>query len=285
MGVGVQEHEVFAAADAVLARGERPTYERVRAELGRGSPARVGQLLEAWWTQAAKRMAQRLALPAVPDAVAEAFAHAWDVAVGAGQMHAEALVAPERAALADLMAQSEAMAESERTARAALETKLATAEGELAGAHAALVMSDQRNGDLQRQVAALQADQQAFSSRLDAALARHHASAQQAETERAAAASEREALQTHTRHIEDRAATEIDRAREELKRERAEAKGLASRHAEAVRSLKAELAAATKAQLRAETRASAAEAALAAYKAATPRVRKTAPVAHPRAAR
>ena len=33
MAVGVPETEVFAAADRVLARGERPTVERVRAEL------------------------------------------------------------------------------------------------------------------------------------------------------------------------------------------------------------------------------------------------------------
>lgn len=48
MAVGVPEHEVFAAADAVLARGQRPTVERVRLELGRGSPARVGGLVGCW---------------------------------------------------------------------------------------------------------------------------------------------------------------------------------------------------------------------------------------------
>ena len=46
MAAGVPETAVFAAADRVLARGERPTVERVRVELGRGSPARIGQLLE-----------------------------------------------------------------------------------------------------------------------------------------------------------------------------------------------------------------------------------------------
>lgn len=55
MPVGVPETEVFAAADRVLARGERPTVERVRAELGRGSPARIGQLLETWWDALTKR--------------------------------------------------------------------------------------------------------------------------------------------------------------------------------------------------------------------------------------
>lgn len=39
MAVGVPEADVFAAADRVLQRGDRPTVERVRLELGRGSPA------------------------------------------------------------------------------------------------------------------------------------------------------------------------------------------------------------------------------------------------------
>lgn len=40
MALGIPEDEVFAAANAVLARGERPTVERVRLEPGRGSCAR-----------------------------------------------------------------------------------------------------------------------------------------------------------------------------------------------------------------------------------------------------
>lgn len=46
MAVAMPEHDLFAAADAVLARGERPTIERVHLELGRGSPARVGGSLD-----------------------------------------------------------------------------------------------------------------------------------------------------------------------------------------------------------------------------------------------
>lgn len=34
MAIGVPETDVFKAADAVLARGERPTVERVRVEFG-----------------------------------------------------------------------------------------------------------------------------------------------------------------------------------------------------------------------------------------------------------
>jgi hypothetical protein len=54
MAIGGPETDVFAAADAVLARGERPTVERVCLELGRGSPARVGGLLDQWWARLAE---------------------------------------------------------------------------------------------------------------------------------------------------------------------------------------------------------------------------------------
>ncbi len=43
MAVGGPENDVFAAADAVLARGERPTVERVRSELG------ARQSGAGWW--------------------------------------------------------------------------------------------------------------------------------------------------------------------------------------------------------------------------------------------
>jgi hypothetical protein len=43
MAVGGPENDVFAAADALLARGERPTVERVRSELG------ARQSGAGWW--------------------------------------------------------------------------------------------------------------------------------------------------------------------------------------------------------------------------------------------
>jgi hypothetical protein len=53
---GVQVGEIWAAADAVLARGERPTIERVRAHLGRGSPNTVAPMLDAWYASLGKRL-------------------------------------------------------------------------------------------------------------------------------------------------------------------------------------------------------------------------------------
>ena len=149
MAVGVPETEVFAAADRVLARGERPTTERVRAELGRGSPARVGQLLEQWWDRLAKRLAGETQLPELPPAVAEAFKAVWVSATEHGTELAQAAVAQAKGELA----QEQAHLAEERTEWQRI---LDTAQAARSAAEAAVRTAEARLGDLQRLV-----DQQA----------------------------------------------------------------------------------------------------------------------------
>lgn len=57
--IGVQVQDVFEAADRVLMNGQRPTIERVRQDLGRGSPNTVGPHLEAWYQQLGQRLQGR----------------------------------------------------------------------------------------------------------------------------------------------------------------------------------------------------------------------------------
>ncbi|WP_240523507.1 DNA-binding protein [Polaromonas sp. AER18D-145] len=53
---GVQQEEVWAAADALIAAGERPTIERVRLKIGRGSPNTVSPMLETWFATLGPRL-------------------------------------------------------------------------------------------------------------------------------------------------------------------------------------------------------------------------------------
>ncbi|NDZ18984.1 hypothetical protein C7T35_21945 [Variovorax sp. WS11] len=53
---GIQEDDVFAAADALLAEGKRPTIERVRLKIGRGSPNTVSPMLERWFATLGERL-------------------------------------------------------------------------------------------------------------------------------------------------------------------------------------------------------------------------------------
>jgi hypothetical protein len=100
MAVGVPEHDVFAAADVVLARGERPTVERVRLALGRGSPAQVGGLLDQWWARLAERLSGETRLPALPAEVSQAFVAVWQQAIHLAQGVAEQALVQQRQVLA-----------------------------------------------------------------------------------------------------------------------------------------------------------------------------------------
>ncbi|MBN9373622.1 DNA-binding protein [Hydrogenophaga sp.] len=81
---GVQREDVWAAADAVLLAGEKPTIERVRQHLGSGSPNTVGPLLEQWFKHLGRRIQDpgAFAAPAgVPDPVLQAARHFWETAL------------------------------------------------------------------------------------------------------------------------------------------------------------------------------------------------------------
>ncbi|SDC50077.1 replication region DNA-binding N-term [Variovorax sp. CF079] len=52
----VKEADVFEAADALLAEGKRPTIERVRLKIGRGSPNTVSPMLERWFATLGERL-------------------------------------------------------------------------------------------------------------------------------------------------------------------------------------------------------------------------------------
>lgn len=56
MAIGVQENDVWHAADALLADGQQPTVERVRLKIGRGSPNTVGPHLKSWFRGLSERM-------------------------------------------------------------------------------------------------------------------------------------------------------------------------------------------------------------------------------------
>lgn len=56
MATGVQREEVWAAADALLSLGQRPTIEKVRQHIGRGSPNTVSPMLDQWFATLGARL-------------------------------------------------------------------------------------------------------------------------------------------------------------------------------------------------------------------------------------
>jgi chromosome segregation ATPase len=224
MAVGVPENEVFAAADAVLARGERPTVERVRLELGRGSPARVGGLLDQWWARLAERLSGETRLPTLPGEVSQAFVAVWQQAIHLAQGIAEQALSEQRQVLAG---ERERVAAVEDQARqdAALARQHATT------AQAAQQVSESRLADLEllleqraTQIQDLLLQRDSLLRERGDAQQRSQTLQQELHALRLKAEQERVAQEIYVRGIEDRAHREVDRAREESKRMTAQVK-------------------------------------------------------------
>lgn len=217
MAVGVPENDVFAAADAVLARGERPTVERVRLELGRGSPARVGALLDQWWEQLAGRLRGETRLPGLPAEVAQAFIAIWQQATLLAQGVAEQALAAQRQVLVE---EREQLASEQEQLR----LEAARARQQTAEAIAARQASETRLGDLEQLLAQRlaqiddlrqQREQQGGQleeARQDAATLRQQLQNNQNQAQQLRLEQER-----YTQDVENRAFREIDRTREESK--------------------------------------------------------------------
>ncbi|WP_454674163.1 DNA-binding protein [Achromobacter pestifer] len=84
MATGITETDVWTAADALLLEGARPTIERVRQKIGRGSPNTVSPHLETWFRALGGRIKDPgafAAAPAIPDPVSQAASHFWETAL------------------------------------------------------------------------------------------------------------------------------------------------------------------------------------------------------------
>lgn len=224
MAVGVPENEVFAAADAVLARGERPTVERVRMELGRGSPARVGGLLDQWWARLAERLSGETRLPTLPAGVSQAFVAVWQQAIHLAQAVAEQGMSEQRQVVS---AERERVAVVEDQAR----QDAALARQHAMVAQAAQQVSETRLADLealleQRATQILDLQQQRDSLLRERGDGQQHSQTlhQELNDLRRKAEQERVAQEIYVRGVEDRAHREVDRAREESKHMNAQVK-------------------------------------------------------------
>ena len=87
---GITGRDVELAADALLRGGERPTIERVREKIGRGSPNTINPLLDAWWKRLAARLdAGPAALHRLPEPVVHVAEALWMQALDEARRRAE----------------------------------------------------------------------------------------------------------------------------------------------------------------------------------------------------
>src|ERR1700690_1678067 len=100
---GIDARDVELAADALLRAGERPTIEKIREKIGRGSPNTINPLLDAWWKALGSPLAPRpAAFHRLPESVAHVAEALWMQAPDEGRRRAALeLRSTDRAPAAD----------------------------------------------------------------------------------------------------------------------------------------------------------------------------------------
>ncbi|MBN5048958.1 DNA-binding protein [Stenotrophomonas indicatrix] len=218
MARGITESDVHAAADELVAKGERPTVERIRAHLGTGSPNTVTRWLETWWNRLGTRLQPRR--PDFEDAPAV-------LAELAGQWWELALKHAREAALREFAETEQSLA----TQREALDARsrvvadeLSQMSSERAAAIAGERVASTRAAELERLVDQLRLQISELTEQRDLGLRRadraeaatQHIDARLHEALETAK-SEREDWTEYARSVENRALGDVDRARQDVK--------------------------------------------------------------------
>lgn len=215
---GINEIDVHTAADELVAKGERPTVDRIRAHLGTGSPNTVTRWLETWWKNLGIRLQSKQPdLKETPAVLAELAGQWWALALE----HARELVLQElsdaRRALAteydELRAQRQTFAEE----ASALHAKAEAAQQTERLAITQVVERQRLVDQLQAQVVELTQYRVSMDQRLNLTESARQALETRLQELQELARSERENLAEHIRSVEDRAMRDIDRARQEAK--------------------------------------------------------------------
>lgn len=211
MARGITQEQVNAAADALVAAAERPTVEKIRAQLGTGSPNTVIRMLDTWRGALATRLSQVLTLPEVPADVGQAFIEVWRLAMTHATSVANAALAHEQNAL--LAAQTSLTQE-----RKLWEIAIAEARAQAQRASQAGEIAETRLADVQRLVEQQASQVAELLQQRDGWKRRAEQLDETFEAHKSSVAAERDAQSLHLRIVEDRAHAEVDRAREETKK-------------------------------------------------------------------
>jgi len=126
---GITPSDVDRAADTLLREGERPTIEKVRQKIGRGSPNTINPLLDQWWQRLAARLdAGPAALHRIPEPVAQAAEALWLSALAESRRRVQAESGSARSALVRERRELEIHGYVLSIREAELQDRIATAE-------------------------------------------------------------------------------------------------------------------------------------------------------------
>ena len=178
MARGITEQDVFTTADDLLAQGQRPTIERIRVALGRGSPNTVNRHLDAWWAALSQRITAHKTESGLPSAV-QGFANKlWESALN----QARAKTGQDNELVTQRQLEHDKHLQEQREAldrdRAAVEKALPMLKDELLAVRAQLEARDRRISELETDLKRLSADMR----RAEVELGRRQAELDKAQT-------------------------------------------------------------------------------------------------------
>lgn len=206
MPKGITQEQVNAAADALVAAGDKPTVEKIRQALGTGSPNTVTRMLDTWRGTLAQRLQEVIKLPDVPPEAGQAFAEVWRLALSHAEAIARATLTEEQNAL---FAEQTSLTQE----RKLWEIALAEAQANIAEITAKLAQAEVQLRERQTLVEQLEAQRRDLVHQRD----RLQAQLEQQRLELDALRIERHAEQEHIRSVEDRSHQQVDQARQEIK--------------------------------------------------------------------
>ena len=212
----ISQADVFRAADELLIEGHRPTIDRVRMRLGRGSPNTINDHMDLWWTKLGSRLRDLPGgmFPQVPERVGQALQLLWNEALeGAHETLQSALLEREQAVTQQeqaLETRTRQLADREQvtaTRAAAIEESLTRVREQLSAANQraeslemTLRARDVEGVRLRDRITVLEGLSADLREKLDAVTAAHQV--------------ERTKLEERYSAAEARWLTEVDRARQ-----------------------------------------------------------------------
>jgi len=217
---GVQQEDVRQAADMLIAEGLRPTIERVRQKMGRGSPNTVGPLLDVWFASLAGRLGVdgKKDESQAPEPVQQAAIMLWQTALQSAREEAVQALAHEQQILqqhqsvikrqeADLQHQQEVLMARQQAVDEALKVARSQLTDMSARLDDAVMRLDHRDSD----ITVLREKLSVREKERDASLLR-------SEEEARRHAEERSRLEARASANERRLLEGLDRERQEAKR-------------------------------------------------------------------
>lgn len=234
---GVQQHEVDAAADTLVAERQRPTIERVRQKLGRGSPNTIAPMLEAWFATLAPRLgvaANDSGEVVMPSEVRNAAEVLWRSALSLAQTQTVETFQHERRTLEKEKLDLAALHSALSVAREQLEQREALLRGALADAQAQAEDGKKQVLRLEAELTRKNAEITQVRDNLGKTVVERDADRRRFDSQLQTASQEREKQQERATANERRLLEEVDRARQETKQVRSEQLAAAKKHELAV---------------------------------------------------